>query len=510
MLGRRVARRLVATACALGAALALAGCEPPLCTTLDATLGAPGCGEGATLNSPPVIEEIRSTSLTPQLEERVEFSAGVRDPDHDQIYYEWDLDGDGDFDRAGYAETARTVETHYHAAGVVHLKLRVSDFPNLPGGEGQDSATKRFRVHTRAQFNADRPPVAAFTITPNPVGEGEPVSFDASGSSDPDHDRLYFIWRSPDDPNFRSEGNSPRLAFRAGSAGMFDVQLRAMDEYGKDSSSTHTLTIEGGPAAPHAELDIDPNPARSGQTVNFSAARSTDSNGDIDHYEWDVDRQPGYELTTTGPSTSKQYGEPGQFNVGVRVVDATGRVSGLTRQMVVNSSTAPGGTRGGVRIARLGSRRAFSARLTGRSGGGGKSVIAGSGRLRASLYGPRRLTRAERGLKRFLSATWRTSLHVTVHKHAGTAAVKGFALAVPARGRQRACVRLTISVRAGKLPRGTFKVVGGTASAARLHGTGAFRFKVAGKGPARIVGTLRAGQGRAHGLPRACARLQPH
>ena len=46
---------------------------------------------------------------------------------------------------------------------------------------------------------------------------------------------------------------------------------------------------------------------RFGATVQFSAAGSTDSDGAIVKYEWDLDGQPGFETTTTTPRTPARY-----------------------------------------------------------------------------------------------------------------------------------------------------------------------------------------------------------
>jgi hypothetical protein len=65
-------------------------------------------------------------------------------------------------------------------------------------------------------------------------------------------------------------------------------------------------------------------------------------------------------------------------------------------------------------------------------------------------------------------------------------------------------VRLSIRLRGNALPTGKFTVVGGTGAGAKLRGEASFRFRVAGDGPATIVGNLRAGLGRPRGLPRGC------
>jgi hypothetical protein len=80
--------------------------------------------------------------------------------------------------------------------------------------------------------------------------------------------------------------------------------------------------------------------------------------------------------------------------------------------------------------------------------------------------------------------------------------VTGRVIATPRRGRGRACVRLTLDIRAGELPTGAFTVAGGTGDAARLYGEGSFRFRAAGRSPAAILGNLRAARGK----PRSCGR----
>ena len=63
---------------------------------------------------------------------------------------------------------------------------------------------------------------------------------------------------------------------------------------------------------------------RFGATVQFSAAGSTDSDGEIVKYEWDLDGRPGFEKTTTTPRTSARYTATGTTAVRVRVTDDFG------------------------------------------------------------------------------------------------------------------------------------------------------------------------------------------
>ena len=63
---------------------------------------------------------------------------------------------------------------------------------------------------------------------------------------------------------------------------------------------------------------------RLGTLVTFNAGASTDLDGSITKYEWDLDGQPGYETTTTTPTTTRRYGAPGLFPGTVRVTDNRG------------------------------------------------------------------------------------------------------------------------------------------------------------------------------------------
>jgi hypothetical protein len=336
-------RRLLLCACAAAAALPLTGCEPPLCTQLDAMLGAPGCGEAATLNSPPEVGPIRSNDIAPAVGQTVTFFASARDPDGDALYYEWDLDGDGEYDHRGYEDDASEVRKVYRRGAVITVKLRVSDFPDLPGGEGQTVRTRRIRVHTPEEFDRDRAPVAAFTVDPNPVRAGEPANLDASATRDPDGDRLYYVWSRGGDPAFGDEGFDPTVQRTFEAVGDHGLQLRVYDEYGKSDGLTKPLTVAPGPSSPRPELSIDPSPANVGQEVTFSAAASTDPDNDIDRYEWSLDGEPGRELSTTEPVVRRTYSAPGDYSIGMEVVDRSGRRAGISATLRVNGEAAPNG-----------------------------------------------------------------------------------------------------------------------------------------------------------------------
>ena len=173
-----------------GLAVVLPGCElPPVC---DEDLGAgspPGCVE---LNHPPqggIVVLPAENDPVPIVGKKLNFVASAIDPDGDPLYVEWDFDSDGEIDQAHYADTEGLGDHIYHSPGRRKVTLRVSDFPGLPGGEGQFTDTVSVRVFTEDELDNDRSPIASFTASPNPALRNEAIRLDASASYDPDPDQ---------------------------------------------------------------------------------------------------------------------------------------------------------------------------------------------------------------------------------------------------------------------------------------------------------------------------------
>jgi hypothetical protein len=589
-------RPIVAAAGALLAA-ALPGCEITTCTFYDLDLGAPSCGQGVNLNSAPEVTNLkmvarmddgtRGTIVSPRVDQLIEFSVSAIDRDRDQLFYEWDFDGDGEYEKTGSVPLATW---RYSGHGLVTARVRVSDFPRHDGGEGSGTASRSFRVHTREQYDQDQAPVPRLTVDPPQVEVGQRVRFDGSASTDPDGP-VQFGWSHSGDGEY---GNFPVIHVSWSEPGEKFVSLFVTDEYGKSSYTRKPVqvvprTAQPGPAPqPHAVLDIAPNPADVGGNVAFGATNSTPGTGAIATYDWDLDGEPGYELRTTSSITHRTYSEPhevlpvsvrvtdeagrsdtaeatlrvlpgggptavlgidpnpahvgetvsftgygstdpdgdiavyqwdldgvpgyeqetslgyvertygsvGEFDVFLRVVDGAGRSSVTSRTMRV---IAAGG--GGLRASaavKYGRVRAFSGSLDG---------TAERARLRATIGGTKKLSRAERALKLFLGSGWKVVDldRGRANRAAGQAKVSALVLAKAPRRRGTVCIRLGVTVRARQLPEGTFKVLGGTGAGERLYATGRYRFKVEGSGPATVLGTLRAGVGKRRGLPRACS-----
>ncbi len=93
---------------------------------------------------------------------------------------------------------------------------------------------------------------------------------------------------------------------------------------------------------PVARLTASPNPSQTGQTVTFGGSTSTDVNGTIAKYEWDLDGDGSFETDTLATATaSRSYTSPGTFSVKLRVTDNEGATGETTRSLRVNPAPDP-------------------------------------------------------------------------------------------------------------------------------------------------------------------------
>ena len=93
--------------------------------------------------------------------------------------------------------------------------------------------------------------------------------------------------------------------------------------------------------APIAALSHSPATVLTGETVNFDASGSTDTDGTIENYSWDLDGDGTFETDTgTTPTTSHSYAENGAYLAAVKVTDDEGK-SGIAVDTVTVENRAP-------------------------------------------------------------------------------------------------------------------------------------------------------------------------
>jgi PKD domain-containing protein len=97
-------------------------------------------------------------------------------------------------------------------------------------------------------------------------------------------------------------------------------------------------------ASPVASFTVSSNPATVGAPVTFNAGASSDPEGPIADYAWDLDGDGSFETDTgTTPVVTRSYAGPGAVNVALRVTDGDGLTSSTSTLLTVNAAptTAP-------------------------------------------------------------------------------------------------------------------------------------------------------------------------
>jgi PKD repeat protein len=274
-------------------------------------------------NRTPVASFLASPAAAPT-GTSVSFNASASsDPDGTIAKYEWDLDGNGSYE-TNTGTTPSTTRT-YATPGAVTVGLRVTD---------NESATT---TTTQAVTVQNRAPTASFTASPTPAPTGVSVSFNAGASSDPDGTVVQYEWDL--DGNGSYETNTGATATATSSyatPGERTIGLRITDDKGSTATATRSVTAQN--RAPSASFTATPNPVSVGATVSFNASASSDLDGTIAKYEWDLDGNGSYETNGGATATtSRSYAAVSKPVIGLRVTDNNGAVATTTTTLTVQN-----------------------------------------------------------------------------------------------------------------------------------------------------------------------------
>jgi YD repeat-containing protein len=338
--------RRLALAPAVIAAFALGGCEK-LCGPSGIGVFCPET-EANPLNDAPLVDggidfEPRHFCNDVNVGDLVRFSlAGAFDPDGDPLLYEWDLNGDGSFEAGG-----PNPSTIYRTPGFVPVRVRVSDFPKHLGAPGEVERSLRLRV---SEPDRNGPPEAAFSATA-PAVAGHAVAFDAGQTTDPDavgESDFAYQW------DFGDGTINPRPGVVQGGLrtvthvyerpGDYTVRLRVHDCLGGIDEAELRLAVSApspSDRAPTARFTASPAEPFVGQAVRLDGSGSSDPNGRIVAYDWDVDGNGTFERPGTGPDIETSFATAGEHVVGLRVTDDEGLVNVVHGSVRVRINSPP-------------------------------------------------------------------------------------------------------------------------------------------------------------------------
>ncbi|MEH3053782.1 MAG: PKD domain-containing protein [Patulibacter minatonensis] len=283
-----------------------------------------------------------------------DLAAQLASAGHQSLSWSWDLDGDGDFD-ADPARTGRTLTgVVIDTPGERVVRVRATD---AGGRIGEAVATINLR---RAN---ERPPVAAFSVSPATVASAAAASFDASTSqlSDLDGTLLGPIGAERADVKYRwsfGDGTpqvttaAPVVQHTFAGSGPAKVTLVVEDARATPSTLSNPLvkTVDVTPGATDANAPRvqfarqDPPPADpvfANRSVTISAAGTTAADGHAPlRYAFDLDGDGAFEKDGAGEPTIRfTPAAAGRLAVRVRVTDAIGAQS--TKELLLDVQAEP-------------------------------------------------------------------------------------------------------------------------------------------------------------------------
>jgi PKD repeat protein len=181
-----------------------------------------------------------------------------------------------------------------------HVQCRIED---------DSGATVEFLVPALAS-TANRLPEPAIEL--QPLSDCVSVVLDASRSSDPDGDKLFFEWKSRGTPI----GGGPRIVHRFPGPGLYAVELTVRDNSGF-VADRRTLERSVRINQPPVSLLSMASGGAPDEVLVFDGSGSTDADGRITAWRWDF----GDGSVVSGAVARHAYTVPGHYRVTLSVED---------------------------------------------------------------------------------------------------------------------------------------------------------------------------------------------
>ncbi|KLR60603.1 PDK repeat-containing protein [Actinobacteria bacterium IMCC26207] len=235
--------------------------------------------------------------------------------------YAWDFGN-------GQTATGPTAFTTYSTPGTYQSKLTVTDSDG-----DKDVSTKTITVNVPPNV----PPTAAIGSSGSGGLAPYAVTFDGSGSSDSDGSVSSYAW---DFGNGRTATGAVASANYT-APGTYTTTLTVTDNRGATGTATKQTVVTGAPnIAPSAVITTVSVAGTVPLTVNLSGGNSSDADGSIATYAWDL----GNGQTATGPSAQAVFSSIGSYTVTLVVTDDRGATSTqtLTINVSADSNIPPG------------------------------------------------------------------------------------------------------------------------------------------------------------------------
>ncbi|GEM_PF-1254915 len=181
-----------------------------------------------------------------------------------------------------------------------------------------------------------QPPIAMFTANPLKGVMPLQVTFDASGSRDPDGTIAIYEWTIDGQP--AGIGNPFIYAFDK--PGQFEVGLTVTDQQGLTATFKKMVTVVGQ-YPPVAKFSISPNYVGNAPlTVGLNAKDSYDLDGKIVRYQW----QSSAGHTSSDKNVQMTFNTAGSYTITLTVTDDSNLTGQAQREVIVTVNDVPAPT----------------------------------------------------------------------------------------------------------------------------------------------------------------------
>ena len=133
-----------------------------------------------------------------------------------------------------------------------------------------------------------------------------------------------------DDGEFETTGARPSVSFAT--PGRKTVRLRVTDDDGGTATAVSSINVTN--QAPRAVITL-PATRRVNTDLTFDGTGSSDPDGTVVLYEWDLDNNGSYE--TVGPRPVAHFMSTGTRTIGLRVTDAFGLTATASRSITITT-----------------------------------------------------------------------------------------------------------------------------------------------------------------------------
>jgi len=233
------------------------------------------------------------------------------------LSFDYDLDGDGDFELTGQSGTSQSVDTS--APGLIRPRVRASS------GDGLFQALGGVSLFVVSNSR----PVASALATPQSGTAPLQVDFDGAESLDFDGTIVGGGWDFDGDGTYDAFDDTDLVHVLAeqhiyNAPGLYNAKLRVIDSQGAwdvDTVSVFVADIPGNLPPEIFHIEASPSLCAPNTQIDFSAD-ALDQDGTVANYAWDFDNDGTDDAT--GQNVQHSFAAVGVYNVRLKVTDNDG------------------------------------------------------------------------------------------------------------------------------------------------------------------------------------------